>query len=173
MIWNFIIHQKIFKKVMTSAYFQRKIARLYGKTDQNGKTCNFVNFYPGNVVKCLNESLNLILSKSIYIINEILIFDDVISWNWQVVFQKNRKWRHLTSWRRIFFKNSGNVPFTDIMILWKFQVISIAQTEIMIDFRFLGIQRKRTKIPHLSFWTPQEFPKDKSYGAKIFTSCVK
>ena len=58
---------------MTSAYFQRKIARLYGKTDQNGKTCNFVNFYPGNVVKCLNESLNLILSKFIYINNEILI----------------------------------------------------------------------------------------------------
>ena len=62
--------------MVTSAYFQqkpRKIARLYGKTDQNGETCNFVNFYPGNVVKCLNESLNLILSKSIYIINEILI----------------------------------------------------------------------------------------------------
>ena len=46
---------------MTSAYFQQKIARLYGKTDQNGKT------------KCLNESLNLILTKSIYINNEILI----------------------------------------------------------------------------------------------------
>ena len=61
---------------MTSANFhdfQQKIARLYGKTDQNGKTCNFVNFYPGNVVKCLNESLNLILSKSIYINNKILI----------------------------------------------------------------------------------------------------
>ena len=58
---------------MTSAYFQQKIARLYGKTDQNGKTCKFVNFYPGNVVKCLNESLNLILSKSIYINNKILI----------------------------------------------------------------------------------------------------
>ena len=58
---------------MTSAYFQQKRAYLYGKTDENGKTCNFVNFYPGNVVKCLNESLNLILSKFIYINNEILI----------------------------------------------------------------------------------------------------
>ena len=85
---------------MTSAYFQQKpqkIARLYGKTDENGKTCNFVNFYPGNVVKCLNESLSLILSCPIYINNEILIFDDVISWNWQVVFQKTGSdviWRH-------------------------------------------------------------------------------
>ena len=153
MIWNFIIHQKIFKKVMTSAYFQQKIACLYGKTDENGKTCNFVNFYPGNVVKCLNESLNLILLKSIYISSEILIIK-IISWNWQVVYQKNRKWRHLTSRRRIFFKSSGNISFTNIMILWKFQVISIAQTEIMIDLRFLGIQRKPSEIRHLSFWTP-------------------
>ena len=157
MIWNFIIHQKKFKKVMTSAYFQQKpqkIARLYGKTDENGKTCNFVNFYPGNVVKCLNESLSLILSCPIYINNEILIFDDVISWNWQVVFQKTRSdviWRHDVGF---FFKISGNVPFTDIIILWKFQVNSISQTEIMIDFRFLGIQRKPSEIRHLSFWTP-------------------
>ncbi len=85
---------------MTSAYFQqkpRKIARLYGKTDQNGETCNFVNFYPGNVVKGLNESSNPLLSKSIYINNEILIFHDVISWKWQVVFQKTGSdviWRH-------------------------------------------------------------------------------
>ena len=141
---------------MTSAYFQqkpRKIARLYGKTDQNGETCNFVNFYPGNVVKGLNESSNPLLSKSIYINNEILIFHDVISWKWQVVFQKNRKWRHLTSRRRIFFKLSGNVSFTDIMILWKFQVSSISQTEIMTDFRFLGIQRKPSEIRHLSYST--------------------
>ena len=145
---------KNFQKSDDVSIFSAKIARLYGKTDQNGKTCNFVNFYPGNVVKCLNESLSLILSCPIYINNEILIFDDVISWNWQVVFQKNRKWRHLTSRRRIFIKISGNVPFTNIMILWKFQVISIAQTEIMIDFRFLGIQRKLAEIRHLSFWTP-------------------
>ena len=62
---------------MTSAYFQRKIARLYGKTDQNGKTCNFVNFYPGNVVKCLNESLNLILLKSIHINNDRWYFKKI------------------------------------------------------------------------------------------------
>ena len=111
------------------------------------------NFYPGNVVKCLNESLNLILLKSIYISSEILIIK-IISWNWQVVCQKNKKWRHLTSRRRIFFKSSGNISFTNIMILWKFQVISIAQTEIMIEFRFLGIQRKPSEIRHLSFWTP-------------------
>ena len=148
---------KIFQKSDDVSIFSAKtakIARLYGKTDQNGKTCNFVNFYPGNVVKCLNESSNLVLLKFIYINNEILIFHDVISWKWQVVFQKNRKWRHLTSRRRIFIKISGNVPFTNIMILWKFQVISIAQTEIMIDFRFLGIQRKPSEIRHLSFWTP-------------------
>ena len=138
---------------MTSANFQQKIACLYGKTDENGKTRNFVNFYPGNVVKCLNESLNLILLKSIYISSEILIIK-IISWNWQVVCQKNKKWRHLTSRRRIFFKISGNVFFTNLMILWKFQSISIAQTEIMIDFRFLGIQRKPSEIRHLSFWTP-------------------
>ena len=85
---------------MTSAYFQQKpqkIARLYGKTDENGKTCNFFNFYPRNVVKCLNESSNPLLSKSTYINNEILIFHDVISWKWQVVFQKTGSdviWRH-------------------------------------------------------------------------------
>ena len=144
---------KNFQKSDDVSIFSAKTTRLYGKTDQNGKTCNFVNFYPGNVVKCLNESLNLILLKSIYISSEILIIK-IISWNWQVVYQKNRKWRHLTSRRRIFFKISGNVSFTNIMILWKFQVISIAQTEIMIDFRFLGIQRKPSEIRHLSFWTP-------------------
>ena len=144
---------KIFQKSDDVSIFSAKTTRLYGKTDQNGKTCNFVNFYPGNVVKCLNESLNLILLKSIYISSEILIIK-IISWNWQVVYQKNRKWRHLTSRRRIFFKSSGNISFTNIMILWKFQVISIAQTEIMIDLRFLGIQRKPSEIRHLSFWTP-------------------
>ena len=144
---------KIFQKSDDVSIFSAKTTRLYGKTDQNGKTCNFVNFYPGNVVKCLNESLNLILLKSIYISSESLIVK-IISWNWQVVCQKNKKWRHLTSRRRIFFKISWNVSFLIIMILWKFQVISIAQTEIMIDFRFLGIQRKPSEIRHLSFWTP-------------------
>ena len=60
---------------MTSANFQQKIACLYGKTDENGKTRNFVNFYPGNVVECLNGSLNLILFKSTYINNKILILE--------------------------------------------------------------------------------------------------
>ena len=63
---------------MTSANFQQKIACLYGKTDENGKTRNFVNFNPGNVVKCLNESLNLILFKSTYINNKILIWNFLI-----------------------------------------------------------------------------------------------
>ena len=112
------------------------------KTNQNGMTCNFASFHPGKVVKCLNESLIFVLRCPNYINNEISIFDDVISWNWQVFFPKNRKWRHLTSRRRIFFKISGNVPFTDILILWKFQVSTVAQTEIMIDLCFLGIQRK-------------------------------
>ena len=44
---------------MTSAYFQQKpakIRRLYGKTDQNGKTCNFSKFHPILMIYPSNES---------------------------------------------------------------------------------------------------------------------
>ena len=67
---------------------------------------------------------------------------------------KHRKWRHVTSWRRNFFKISGNVPFTNILVVWKFQVRTIVQTEIIIDYVCLRNTKKNIGNPPVILNTP-------------------
>lgn len=145
---------------MTSSYFPEKpskISGLYGRTDFYGNVYNFPGFHRRNLVEPGNESPFYVLSHKIKLNLKYSFLMTSFTWKWQVVVQesrKSRKWRHVTSWRQIFFKSSENVPFTNILHLSKLQVNTITQKGNMIDFVFLRNTHKYGKNRHLSFSTP-------------------
>ena len=134
-----------------------KISGLYGRTDFYGNVYNFLGFHRRNLVEPGNESPFYVLSHKIKLNLKYSVLMTSFTWKWQVVVQesrKSRKWRHVTSWRQIFFKSSENVPFTNILNLSKLQLHTIIQKGNMIDFVFLRNTHKYGKNRHLSFSTP-------------------
>ena len=96
---------------MRSAYFQQKpakIRRLYGKTDQNGKTCNFSKFHPILMIYPSNESSGIELSLDYERIWKSLFSGFMEPRIWEVSGQQLLKWRHMLSNDRmtsVFHKN--------------------------------------------------------------------
>ena len=99
---------------MTSAYFQQKpakIRRLYGKTDQNGKTCNFSKFHPILMIYPTNESSGIEFLSGYERIWKFLFSGFMEPRIWEVLSQQVPKWRHMLSNDRmtsVFHKNFRN-----------------------------------------------------------------
>ena len=96
---------------MTSAYFQQKLAkirRLYGKTDENGKTCNFSKFHPILMIYPSNESSGIEFSLDYERIWKSLFSGIMEPQFWEVSGRQVPKWRHMLSNDRmisVFHKN--------------------------------------------------------------------